>query len=199
MDSLCLKSGIPGITPSIPITATPSRATQSRVRALGQRSLFSRFSFRYPLRSLWPRRTGSGGYNGLAMDDAVLVEKTDTQNGIYTEEEGEGQNNGNWVFNICHANFVWRNNASDDEDKDEEEKECDACRVDYDDDDDDEEEVRFDRDLFSRMLRRVSLSEARLYAKMSHLGDLAYNILDIKVNYIHPLCVHLKLGNMRND
>ncbi|KAI0529429.1 hypothetical protein KFK09_001978 [Dendrobium nobile] len=40
--------------------------------------------------------------------------------------------------------------------------------------------VEFDRELFSRFLRQVSLSEAEFYAKMSHLGKLSYIIPNIK-------------------
>ncbi|PKA56672.1 hypothetical protein AXF42_Ash012802 [Apostasia shenzhenica] len=43
-----------------------------------------------------------------------------------------------------------------------------------------EERAEFDRDSFSRLLRRVSLAEAELYAKMSYLGNLAYTIPKIK-------------------
>lgn len=195
MDALCLHSSICGIAPSISITASARAndyASHSQVKAVGSFSLFSRFSFRFPLKSFWPRPpTGNAsGYHGLAVDDdAVLAENAtaETERG-----EGEGQN-GNWVFKIFHIRSVWRGEQrSDDNDEeeavtngqtDEEEEECDDCRVDYDDDEEEEEneEVSFDRDSFSRMLRRVSLSEARFYARISHLGNLAYCIPKIKV------------------
>ncbi|KAG5044116.1 hypothetical protein JHK87_008031 [Glycine soja] len=185
MDALCLHSSICGIapSPSILITATARAndyASLSQVKAVGSSSLFSIFSFRYPLKSFWPRPTGNAtGYN-----DAVLAENA-TAETEQPEGEGEGQN-GNWVFKIFHIRSVWRGEQrSDDNDEeeavtngqtDEEEEECDDCRVDYDDDEEEEEneEVSFDRDSFSRMLRRVSLSEARFYARISHLGNLAY-------------------------
>ncbi|KAL5135737.1 DNA-directed RNA polymerase III subunit RPC8 [Glycine soja] len=191
MDALCLHSSICGIapSPSILITATARAndyASHSRVKAVGSSSLFSIFSFRYPLKSFWPRPTGNAtGYN-----DAVLAENA-TAETEQPEGEGEGQN-GNWVFKIFHIRSVWRGEQrSDDNDEeeavtngqtDEEEEECDDCRVDYDDDEEEEEneEVSFDRDSFSRMLRRVSLSEARFYARISHLGNLAYCIPKIK-------------------
>ncbi|ESW35159.1 hypothetical protein PHAVU_001G211900 [Phaseolus vulgaris] len=191
MDALCLHSSICKIAPStIPITATARAndyASQSQVSTVG-RSLFSRFSFRYPLTSLWPQQlTGNAsGYNGLAVDDAVLAENE--------TKEGEGQN-GNSVFKIFHARSVWSVEQRNDEAKvvindltdeeEEEEEECGGCRVDYDEDEEEDneeenEEVLFDRDSFSRMLRRVSLPEARLYARISHLGNLAYSIPKIK-------------------
>jgi len=116
-------------------------------------------------------------------------------------KEGEEQN-GNWVFKIFHARSGWsgeqRNDDNDEnkvvindltDEEEEKEEECDGCRVDYDDDEEEEneekkeenEEVLFDRDSFSRMLRRVSLHEARLYERISHLGNLAYSIPKIKV------------------
>ncbi|XP_019440680.1 PREDICTED: uncharacterized protein LOC109345881 isoform X2 [Lupinus angustifolius] len=179
--TLCLKCGIYGISPSIPITTS-----RAMVSALGcsasssdKRSLFSRFSFRYPLKSLCPKRICSGGYDGFSIDDTVSEDKMDI-----IEVEGKGQN-GNWVFNICHANSVWRNNGNekDEKDEDDEEEEYNGCRIEY-DDDENGEEVIFDRDSFSKMLKRVSLSEVRLYEKMSHLGNLAYSIPNIKPGYL---------------
>lgn len=46
---------------------------------------------------------------------------------------------------------------------------------------DEETTAEFDRESFSRLLRRASLMETRLYAKMSYLGSLAYCIPRIKV------------------
>ncbi|KAM0951182.1 putative fungal lipase-like domain, alpha/Beta hydrolase, phospholipase A1 PLIP1/2/3 [Dioscorea sansibarensis] len=45
---------------------------------------------------------------------------------------------------------------------------------------DEETTAEFDRESFSRLLRRASLMETRLYAKMSYLGSLAYSIPRIK-------------------
>ncbi|XP_022635062.1 uncharacterized protein LOC106756976 isoform X2 [Vigna radiata var. radiata] len=188
MDALCLHSSICKIaTITATARANDDYASQSQVSAVGRSSLFSRFSFRYPLTSLWPQQlTGNAaGYNGLAVDDAVLADNE--------TEEGEGQN-GNWVFKMFHARSVRSGEQRNDEDKvvvnvltdqEMEEEECYGCRVDYDDDNNEDkevenEEVLFDRDSFSRMLRRVSLPEAKLYARISHLGNLAYSIPNIK-------------------
>ncbi|RDX64568.1 hypothetical protein CR513_56859, partial [Mucuna pruriens] len=171
MDALCLHRSICGIAKSVPVTARANDyASQSQVTAVGRSSFISRFSFRYPFTFLWPRPTGN---NGLAIDDAVLAE---------TEAEGEGQN-GNWAFKIFHERSVSRGEQRSHEeelvvnDQTDEEDQCDVCTV---NDDDDNEEVLFDRDSFSRMLRRVSLAEARLYARISHLGNLSYSIPKIK-------------------
>ncbi|KAG9154192.1 hypothetical protein Leryth_000657 [Lithospermum erythrorhizon] len=71
--------------------------------------------------------------------------------------------------------------------------ECKGCSFDDDDDEDDDndgdddgnvEKIEFDRKSFSRLLKRVSLAEARLYAQMSYLGDLAYSIPQIKPKHL---------------
>ncbi|XP_076892974.1 phospholipase A1 PLIP2, chloroplastic-like [Bidens hawaiensis] len=53
---------------------------------------------------------------------------------------------------------------------------CDQCRV----DDDEDDRIEFDKMRFLKMLRRVSLAEARVYLKLSYLGTLAYSIPKIK-------------------
>ncbi|KAJ7973042.1 Lipase [Quillaja saponaria] len=208
MDTSCLKSSLSGITPAISINGSLDvRTNPSQVSVEGrtsaektqQKTIFSRFSFKYPLRSFWPGGGGNGKNNGLALDDAVLVE-----HGEGKSNQADGENGGmgpeyqreNWVLKILHVRSLWREeqgngrseqdarheeeegvannqiNSCDNDDQEQEEEVCDACRV----DDDDEEEIHFDRDSFSRLLRRVSLAEARLYGQMSYLGNLAYSI-----------------------
>ncbi|XP_027366091.1 phospholipase A1 PLIP2, chloroplastic-like [Abrus precatorius] len=193
METMCLKSGI---VPTIPISGSlDARANPSQVSTVGrsvaekppQKSVFSRFSFRYPLESLWPRGAGNSRYKGLALDDAVLVENGEGK-AVRDDGEGDGmeQQRGNWVLKILHVRSTWKGKQGNKEDvaandefhetNEDEEEACDGCRVDEDEGDCGKEEVQFDRDSFSRMLRRVSLAEARLYAQMSHLGNLAYSI-----------------------
>lgn len=188
---MCLKSGI---VPTISISGSlDARANPSQVSTVGrsasdkppQRSVFSRFSFWYPLESLWPRGNNSR-YKGLALDDAVLADNNAEAKAVRDDGQGDGteRQTGNWVLKILHVKSVWEGKQRNEEDGtvhdqtqtnfDEEEVcECDAC--------DEVEEAQFDRGSFSRMLRRVSLGEARLYAQMSHLGNLAYDIPRIKV------------------
>ncbi|TXG63325.1 hypothetical protein EZV62_010319 [Acer yangbiense] len=179
--------------------APPQKAASSRF-----------LSFRYPLKSLWPVLGGGGGgggagnasskmYKGIALDDAVLVEnghgeKVGENETRMRTSYTEGQN-GNWVLKILHVRSLWKDdvkqgqeaekeedvvndqtNGNDLDDDDDDEEVCDACRI----DDDDEREVEFDRDSFSRLLKRVTLAEAKLYAQMSYLGSLAYSIPNIK-------------------
>ncbi|OIW07024.1 hypothetical protein TanjilG_02658 [Lupinus angustifolius] len=199
METMYLNSGISTIVPSISTAAsldTRAAANPSRVSAISrsapadkprQKSVFSSFSFKYPLESLWPRtrETGNSRYSGLALDDAVLEENAEAGNDVV--EEGR---NGNWVLKILRVNSVCKGeegkNSVVEEEKDNESNEyeenafeCDGCKVNDDDDEKEEENVEFDRDSFSRMLKRVSLAEARLYAQMSHLGNLAYSIPNI--------------------
>ncbi|PON61682.1 Fungal lipase-like domain containing protein [Parasponia andersonii] len=217
MDSLCLKTGLHVIAPPIPMGGAGGlevRTNPTQVSAVGRSTgeksttaqkkttPFSRFSFKYPLKSFWPGGGRSGGdrYGGMALDDTVLTENGEEKK---VDEEGEsgamgseGQS-GNWVLKILHVRSAWREeqgrscgpeaelrreveNGDDDRgegsDGEDDEESCDACRI----EDDDEKEAEFDRDSFSRLLRKVSLAEARLYAQMSYLGNLAYCIPKIQ-------------------
>ncbi|KAH7516987.1 hypothetical protein FEM48_Zijuj09G0014300 [Ziziphus jujuba var. spinosa] len=230
MDSLCLKTGINGITPSIPVGGgLDLRTNPSQVSAVGrstvdksttttsqkQTTAFSRFSFKYSLKSLWTRGGGGGGggrsrNNGLALDDAVLLENVEGRVGEEGKKSGAMEMEGkseNWVLKILHVRSLWREeqgkscglateqgqevkdgddqrrgSGGDDHHHDDDDEECDGCRVkeDHDDDDDEKEKAKFDEDSFSKLLRRVSLAEARLYSQMSYLGNLAYCIPKIQ-------------------
>ncbi|KAL2553097.1 alpha/beta-hydrolase superfamily protein [Forsythia ovata] len=57
-----------------------------------------------------------------------------------------------------------------------ENEDCDLCTIDEDGD----EKIEFNGKSFSKLLKKVSLSETRLYAQMSYLGALAYSIPQIK-------------------
>ncbi|XVF32869.1 hypothetical protein REPUB_Repub17cG0120000 [Reevesia pubescens] len=225
MDGLCLKTGIHGLPPAISLSGSlESRTNPTQVSAVGrssadnkstssaaavvppQKTAFSRFSFRYPLRSLWPGG-GAGNnkrYNGMAIDDAGLVESNNGEarklneenvNGVEMNGTSEGRN-GNWVLKILDVKSLWRENeeAKKSVDKEgetqeenngddvvNEEKEiCEFCRVDDDDDENERKEIEIDKYSFTKMLKRVSLAEAKLYAQMSYLGSLAYAIPKIK-------------------
>ncbi|XP_045812827.1 phospholipase A1 PLIP2, chloroplastic [Trifolium pratense] len=191
METMCLKTGI---VPSISIGGSlETRATPTTVSAVArstgdkqpssQKSLFSRFSFRYPLESLWSRGgSGNRTFSGLSLDDAVLADN----NGEMKSVDGDDRQRENWVLKILHVKSVWKGErgnqrdeeeTSNDQNNDDDDEVCDTCIV---DDDEKEDEFEIDRDSFSKMLRRVSLGEARLYAQMSHLGSLAYSIPNIK-------------------
>uniref|UniRef100_A0A1J3FKR0 Lipase n=1 Tax=Noccaea caerulescens TaxID=107243 RepID=A0A1J3FKR0_NOCCA len=164
------------------------------------------FSFKYPLTPFWSR--GGGGIasrrrSGLALDDAVLIDSGDSRKPIAEEttavEMETERRNGNWVLKILDVQSMWRDREEaedDDEDEDEEEEEeeeeelddavlsedeggCDVCSI-LEDDGDEENKFQLDRESFSKLLKRVSLPESKLYAQMSYLGNLAYSISKIK-------------------
>lgn len=178
-----------------------SAASMSIEKASSQRNNKSwGFSFRYPLRSFWSGVKGR--YDAIAVDDAVLMDEKEEEK---IEEKNEG-NNGNWVLKILHVRSLRKEEEEEEEgvgDKggggggvedlrekvegqggedegegeskcDGGDEECDVCSV------NDDEKFKFDRSSFSKLLRRVSLAEARLYAQMSYLGSLAYGIPRIK-------------------
>ncbi|EPS63237.1 hypothetical protein M569_11546, partial [Genlisea aurea] len=97
------------------------------------------------------------------------------------EEEGEKkqQEGYNWVSKILRVNSIWtsgeKNPIPSAVDVNGEESEL--CAV---DDDCGDEEIEFDRESFSKLLRKVPLEEARSYEKLSYLGYLAYSISQIK-------------------
>lgn len=164
------------------------------------------FSFRHPLRSLW-RNGGKSTYDAaISVTDAVpvLVEEKDDNNEEKDELDHDGRN-GNWVFKILQVRSLWKqeqqgggdsevrapveeekleNNGLSNEDEQrprccDVDEECDVCSV-CNDDAGDDKKIDFNRDSFTKLLRRVPLAEARLYAHMSYLGNLAYCIPQIK-------------------
>uniref|UniRef100_A0A7C9EK65 Galactolipase n=1 Tax=Opuntia streptacantha TaxID=393608 RepID=A0A7C9EK65_OPUST len=162
-------------------------------------SSFSFSSFNYPFRSLFLGGGNKQSPKGVALDDAGLLEKEE-HNASTSLDESDGQN-GNWVLKILHVNSLWlsekqgkaggeegesegqngncppsSSSSSSCSDDNEEGGGCRVC-----DDDDERGKLEFDRDSFSKLLKKVSLAEARLYAQMSYLGSLAYEIPKIKV------------------
>lgn len=237
MDAMCLKTGIHAIPPSISVAGSlDARPSPAQVSTLGRSPLdksssaaapsssssSSRFSFGYPLKSLWFGGGGGGAkkkHNGIALDDAVLADGGERAAEGAGGAGPEGQS-GNWVLKILHVRSLWKEEEEEEgeqqgkviEDEgmandgggaeeggergsrdvvvegkedgvvveDEDEEECDACRI----GDHDEKEIDFDRDSFSRLLRRVPLRQAKLCAQMSYLGNLAYAIPKIKVQLL---------------
>ncbi|PPS00244.1 hypothetical protein GOBAR_AA20407 [Gossypium barbadense] len=197
MDGLCLKPGIHGMAPAISVSGPlECRTHTTQVSAVGrssvdhksasssssaagvppQRTAFSRFSFRHPLRSLWPGGGGEGGnnkrYNGMAVDDAVLVENNSGEARIVHEENvsggatAEGWNE-NWVLKILHVKSLWREGE-------EEKISADEIR------DTEEEEENNGNGVVNEDEEICEFSEAKLYAQLSYLGNLAYDIPNIK-------------------
>ncbi|XP_028771114.1 phospholipase A1 PLIP2, chloroplastic-like [Neltuma alba] len=220
MDTLCLRCGISGIVPSMLIGGSLDvNSHPSQVSAVGRsttekpshRSVFPKFSFKYPLKSLWPGRSGNSRGNRPAFDNAVLVDNVEKKAIDEDNESGPEDQNKSWFFQSLCVKSMWtekqtkgevgnkeiegkcpiddqRNESGDDggggDNDDDDDDECAVCTA----DEDDEEDFQFDRDSFSRMLRRVSLTEARLYAQLSYLGNLAYSIPKIKPENLLRCC-----------
>lgn len=177
MDGLYLKAGL---MPA-PITVSDVRTNITAVRK--RYAPPWGFSFKYPLRSLW----GGKRFDAVTVDDAVMM-------------ENEEKSGANWVLKILKFRSLRRDlERCDDEGgemegesgMDEERNECggedDGCEV-----CDDGEAGVVDKESFGKMLRRVTLGEARLYAQISYLGSLAYSIPMIKVPFLFSgLCMYL--------
>lgn len=120
-------------------------------------------------------RIGGKGKKETAIDGTVLLER---------EEEEERK--GNWVLKILEVGSIWkgkrqRSGGGDGGDEERGSKlceECDFCRI---EEEEEEEEMVFDRENFSRMLMKIPLDDAQMFAKLSYLGNLAYSIPNIKV------------------
>ncbi|KAK9684982.1 hypothetical protein RND81_10G247200 [Saponaria officinalis] len=171
MDGLCVRAGINGligptitgingtnIGPTLGPSVVRSPVTLSSISSEKTTSFSTSISsklstFKYPFKNLF-----LGGSNhqqrsnkGVALDDAVLIEERE---------------------------IIPSSSSCDDHHDDHDDGGCDGCRVIYDDDDDDDE--KFDRNSFKKLLKKVSLSQAKLYAQLSRLSDLAYDIPQIK-------------------
>lgn len=125
---------------------------------------------------------GLEGQNGNRMSKILHP-----RNGMKEEEQQEKENDGE-VFEVLVKELVIDEGTDcsheTDEPEDYEEDWCDACRVDF---DDRGKEIEIDRDTFWSLLHRVSLEQAKRYAKMARLGNLAYAISEIKVDLFHFL------------
>lgn len=163
MDGLCLKAGFRTISPAI-----------GSKSMLPQRSPSSSFHFGYSLKSLWP-----GG-----ADDEKRCDGPQSKDAESKDTKGD-EPKWKWVLKILQNKSPPGHETVADEVGDERnvsgetdcggDEECGVCSV-------DEEEIEFDRESFSRMLTKVSLSETKLCAQLSYLGNLAYSISKIKVN-----------------
>ncbi|KAG7652831.1 Fungal lipase-like domain [Arabidopsis suecica] len=209
MDSLCLNSGLHGVIPAITAVGNGGCGGVVEVRATASAPSQKRgpfgFSFKYPLTPFWSRGGGGGiasrRRSGLCLDDAVLVDSGDSRKPIAEEtavEMDTERRNGSWVLKILDVQSTWKHGEEEDddevEDEDGDEDEevelddavvseddggCDVCSV-LEDDGNEANKFQLDRESFSKLLRRVTLPESKLYAQLSYLGNLAYSISKIK-------------------
>ncbi|CAM8930296.1 unnamed protein product [Rhodiola kirilowii] len=174
MESFRLQSGYPGTI--VPAREMKNRANPSRVAASQRpsRNLPGGFLSRNPLEYFW-----SGGGSKMAVGDGAVVEVV-----MAAEEEVVDGKSGRWMESVLEAGRapeVVENGGEEVED-------CSSCCCgDYSEDEDDknearedEEKIEFDSNSFSRFLRRVNLSDAKMFAQLSYLSMLAYCIPKIK-------------------
>lgn len=171
MDSgVFLKMSVQCVSPKIPVGPSMIRAIGGSVEERRTSGSLPRRVSRRPLEFL--RIGGKGRKESVRDDDdAVLLERE--------------ERNGNWVLKILEVGSIWkgkrqRSGGGDGEDEEEGSKKdesCDFCRI----DDEEEEEMVFDRENFSKMLMKIPLDDAQMFAKLSYLGNLAYSIPNIKV------------------
>lgn len=221
MDSLCLNTGLHGVIPVIKAVGSGVSGCGGvvEVRATAtapsqKRGPFG-FSFKYPLTPFWSRGGGiaSRRQSGLALDDAVLVDSGDSRKPIAEEktavEMETERRNGSWVLKILDMQSMWREGVDEDEGDEEEEDDeddavlaednggCDVCSI-LEDDGDEANKFQLDRESFSKLLKRVSLPDSKLYAQMSYLGNLAYSISKIKVRIFNLLTSLVSLNRITN-
>ncbi|XP_043718651.1 phospholipase A1 PLIP2, chloroplastic-like isoform X2 [Telopea speciosissima] len=196
------RSGGGASTNSNGISLEKSTATASSQRP----SSSSRFSFPFPFRSLWPRGRIGKPNDGVALDDAVIIvgngEDGEVIAGDGPEKENEpllsGDKRESWVLKILHVRSLWSEDSKQGHSgvaelglEEDAVSGCSCCRdgdsgvcsVDGEEEEEgqaEQQEITFDKDSFSRLLRRVSLAETKLFAQMSYLGKLAYTIPKIK-------------------
>ncbi|RWW23154.1 hypothetical protein GW17_00012617 [Ensete ventricosum] len=162
-----------------------------------------RHSYVFPLRldRLWPGRRGAvAGKRKGSVETTVAERAEDSQ--VLKEVPSEHRSD-NWVLKILKARSVWAERegaAAGDGDREAaavedgdrwvgcgsggHEDGSEGCVVDG-VEEEEKEKLVFDRESFSQLLRRVSLVETELYAKMAYLGSLAYIVSKIKVPNSH--------------
>ncbi|CAA7030518.1 unnamed protein product [Microthlaspi erraticum] len=149
---------------------------KSATGSLPQKKTTSPRVSRRPLEFLRIARRG----NGTARDDAVRLER-------------EEERNGNWVLKILEVGSIWKGKrqrsggggGEEEEEVTESKKnelcdDCDFCRIDDEEEEEEMEEMVFGREQFSKMLMKIPLDDAQMFAKLSYLGNLAYSIPTIK-------------------
>ncbi|CAD6341503.1 unnamed protein product [Miscanthus lutarioriparius] len=158
--------------------------------------------FHSPLLGLWPRRRGGGAENALgaavAAEAAAGVEEARDRRrrrAVEGEDDGRGGGGGNWVLQILRVQSSSPPPPSPSRDEGPGSGEGDGsssqrcagrCGAGPDSEEGcsvaDAEEL--DRAAFSRLLRKVSLAEAKLYSRMSGLCNFAYMVPRIKPRYL---------------
>ncbi|KAH0731356.1 hypothetical protein KY285_004025 [Solanum tuberosum] len=126
----------------------------------------------------------------INIDDVIFEsghdhDHDDDIEGIETEEETRRSN---WIRRLMELKRNWIEKQKDDDaeirednlENSGEDCEEEGCEVDYEDDNEEADEMNIDRESFSRLLRRVSWSDSKLFSKLAFLCNMAYVIPEIK-------------------
>uniref|UniRef100_M0ZGH4 Triacylglycerol lipase n=1 Tax=Solanum tuberosum TaxID=4113 RepID=M0ZGH4_SOLTU len=126
----------------------------------------------------------------INIDDVIFEsghdhDHDDDNEGIETEEETRRSN---WIRRLMELKRNWIEKQKDDDaeirednlENSGEDCEEEGCEVDYEDDNEEADEMNIDRESFSRLLRRVSWSDSKLFSKLAFLCNMAYVIPEIK-------------------
>ncbi|WMV11555.1 hypothetical protein MTR67_004940 [Solanum verrucosum] len=126
----------------------------------------------------------------INIDDVIFEsghdhDHDDDNEGIETEEETRRSN---WIRRLVELKRNWIEKQKDDDaemrednlENSGEDCEDEGCEVDYEDDNEEADEMIIDRESFSRLLRRVSWSDSKLFSKLAFLCNMAYVIPEIK-------------------
>lgn len=143
------------------------------------------------LRRLWPREGVASAEEG---GEVTTPEKAEE---LKIETAAGEQRQDDWVSKILRVKSMWAEREERTANGDREASAvgdgdrcvgCGGSGVGEADDsegcfvgDEVEEKMEFDRESFSRLLRRVPLLEMEVYSKMAYLGSLAYIVSMIKV------------------
>ncbi|KAG5626598.1 hypothetical protein H5410_011816 [Solanum commersonii] len=122
----------------------------------------------------------------INIDDVIFESCHDHDNeGIETKEETRRSN---WIRRLVELKRNWIEKQKDEDaeirednlENSGEDCEEEGCEVDYEDDNEEADEMNIDRESFSRLLRRVSWSDSKLFSKLAFLCNMAYVIPEIK-------------------
>lgn len=126
----------------------------------------------------------------INIDDVIFKSGHDHDHdhdneGIETEEETRRSN---WIRRLVELKRNWIEKQKDDDaeirednlENSGEDCEEEGCEVDYENDNEEADEMNIDRESFSRLLRRVSWSDSKLFSKLAFLCNMAYVIPEIK-------------------
>lgn len=124
----------------------------------------------------------------INIEDVIFETDPDhdhDNNGMEVEDETRRSN---WIRRLVELRRNWiekqkKNDTAEMLDMENSGGDCEdeGCEVDYEDDNDAAGEINIDRESFSRLLRRISWSDSKLFSQLAFLCNMAYVIPEIKV------------------